>query len=628
MDTNKEKQSKDFIRGGQIFQHNMRMWSQITTKVLLYGALIFVILNLIWVLARTTAYERYVVLHWLEAKFWLIFDVNHVQMFIQPAGNSYNVLSKDIVSSPIIQGMLRQLSSTLITGLIITGVIQVFVYFGIVGWLKRSGREKTHDQRKAGDHFVECKALSDIIRNKRIASDLRLGNVPLIENKECQHMMFDGTTGSGKSTAIAELLDQIRARGDRAIIYDKGCSFIQKFFDDGDVLMNPLDVRGAKWHLWHECRDSVDYDNLAVALIPKSVSGSDPFWVDAARSVFSATAFGMRKSKDKNAIQLLKYLLTTELEKIKNLLEGTFAETLTSDKIEKTAISIRAMLATYLKCLKYVDDDPNGFSIRNWIQDDTKSNWLFITSLGDRHATLKPLMTAWLDIAINALLSLTASDTRRVWFILDEMSSLQALPSLESGLSESRKFGGCFVLGWQNISQLRRVYGLDGARSLSSLANTRLIYRQPDPDIARWSASNLGECIMDEVREGISYGANSMRDGVSISRVEMRKPVVSYSEIMNLDDLNCYLRLPGSLPLSKLQFRYVRRKQKEEPFLLRELNEDAELEEAIERYENPSLLKNDDGSKESQDVQQSSLKDKGENLSNKTAGEIAIEQLN
>ena len=70
-----------------------------------------------------------------------------------------------------------------------------------------------------------------------------------------------------------------------------------------------------------------------------------------------------------------------------------------------------------------------------------------ISSTGDRHESLKPLITAWLDIAINALLSLPEKTDRRIWVILDELGSLQQLPYLTSALAEARKFGGCFVVG-------------------------------------------------------------------------------------------------------------------------------------------------------------------------------------
>ena len=156
-----------------------------------------------------------------------------------------------------------------------------------------------------------------------------------------------------------------------------------------------------------------------------------------------------------------------------NTQQGTEAESLMSEKTEKTAISIKSVLATYLKSLCYFKEGENPFSIRQWLQDDSFSQWLFISSLGDKHESLKPLITAWLDIAVNAILSLSENSKRRIWVILDELSSLQQLPYLTSALAEARKFGASFVIGVQSVAQLAKTYGHEGGREVSSLLNTR-----------------------------------------------------------------------------------------------------------------------------------------------------------
>ena len=129
---------------------------------------------------------------------------------------------------------------------------------------------------------------------------------------------------------------------------------------------------------------------------------------------------------------------------------------------------------------------------------------------------------------------------------------------------------------------MAKIYGFEGGREISSLLNTRFLFRVPDPDIAQWSAKNLGETTLEEVREGISYGANTMRDGVSIQRTERQKPVVPASEIMRLDDLTCYVRLAGAYPIVRLHMPYIARNKLQEGFLLR-LGEPDSLRLAVEK---------------------------------------------
>lgn len=575
---------KNFTRGGQVTLHNIRMFIQIMDKVTLFAGIIFISVFVLSAWILTSEYERYVFGQYLWAKILPIFNPTVKVRFIQPDGSVSLVKYLDIVNSTLIHGIIKRISRHLLIAICISIATSLASLSILTQWLRKRGEKQAEDTLLKGDSIIPSDVLANQLVKSRCDSDLKLAGLPLIKNKETAHFIFNGTTGTGKSNAIKELLDQIRLRGDRVVVYDKSCSFFEEYYKpNSDVLLNPLDARGESWDLWKECRDSADFDSLAAAQIPMPLSNQDPFWINAARTIFSAVAYEMRNDKDRSISKLLKALLSSDLASIQKYLKGTEAETLTSDKIEKTAVSIKSVLATYLKSLKYVRDDGKPFTIRSWIQDDAASNWLFITSLGDRHETLKPLISSWLDIAVNALLSLPADPKRRIWLILDELTSLQPLPYLTQTLSESRKFGGCVVIGIQNHAQLCKLYGNDGAREISALLNTRVMFRQPDPDMAKWAAQNFGESVKDEVREGISYGANTMRDGVSINRVETQKQLISYSEIMGLADLEAFIRLPGQYPLSRIKFGYTARRSLNTPFVLRayELKKTTLSEESI-----------------------------------------------
>ncbi|MFS1436439.1 type IV secretion system DNA-binding domain-containing protein [Vibrio lentus] len=58
---------------------------------------------------------------------------------------------------------------------------------------------------------------------------------------EVQHLLIDGTTGAGKSVMIRKLGDGYETRGDKAIIYDKGCVFTRKFYrPETDVILKSV----------------------------------------------------------------------------------------------------------------------------------------------------------------------------------------------------------------------------------------------------------------------------------------------------------------------------------------------------------------------------------------------------
>ena len=390
----------------------------------------------------------------------------------------------------------------------------------------------------------------------------RIADVPYPERAETQHTIVSGTTGSGKTVLISDLVAQIRERGERCVIYDKMGSYTRSFYDsDRDVLLNPLDARAPRWSPFFEARGPRDFDMMAAALIPQQKDTVDPFWVTAARQLFSNGAGVLwKKGAKKNRI-LVEHLLKTELTALAEVMEGTVAQSIVDPENPKTALSVRAMLTANIGALELLPDDSPGspFSIRDWVEREHENGFLFLTSRGDQHASLRGLISTWLEIAVNAMLSLEQSDGRRIWVILDELPTLHQVPSLQPGLAESRQFGGSFVLGVQVISALRDLYGRNGAETISGLCGTRVVLGSPDRDTAQWSADCLGRSEVEEMSEGLSYGANTIRDGVSLTPKRELRALALASEIMRLQNLNGYLRFPGPLPVARIRLDYVNR---------------------------------------------------------------------
>ena len=140
-----------------------------------------------------------------------------------------------------------------------------------------------------------ARLLAALSLSPRLAS-CRIAGVPYPARAETQHTIVSGTTGSGKTVLISELVAQIRARGERCVIYDKMGSYTRSFFDlDRDVLLNPLDARSPRWSPFFEARNPRDFDTMAAALIPQQKDTVDPFWVTAARQLFANGAAVLRE---------------------------------------------------------------------------------------------------------------------------------------------------------------------------------------------------------------------------------------------------------------------------------------------------------------------------------------------
>jgi len=154
-------------------------------------------------------------------------------------------------------------------------------------------------------------------------------------------------------------------------------------------------------------------------------------------------------------------------------------------------------------------------------------------------------------VAIKSLMQLRPDRDRRVWFIVDELPALNKMPSLLTAATEGRKYGGCLVVGLQDMAQLRTKYSNDEAQTLLNQVNTKVFFRFTDAENAQMVAKMLGEKEAGMMRESLSFGANTMRDGVSLNEQIVKESLVSPTEIASLKDLECFVRLPEDLPVAK-----------------------------------------------------------------------------
>lgn len=583
---NTENKAKFFTRGGQITFHNIRMFLQINKNVG-HGCIwmmILVTVLITWLITSPdTISAGY---YYLAAKVCsALYMRDHIFHMIFH-GKILTLSPAAILSEPYFQHQLIIFYAQLKIGFFISLAISVALMIWIMAWLTKRGKAQASNKFIRGAQLAGSADVAAIIKKQGKNSDIVISGVPMINRFEVQHTLLHGTVGAGKGQTFNQFLTQIKRRGDRAIVYDKGCVFTSTFFDHKkDVILNPFDARCANWDLWREAIDGADFENLAESLIPMH-GETDPFWVNAARTIFGSSAYTMQDDPNRSIDKLLKLVLTAELDELASYLQGTEAATLVSEKIEKTAISIRSVITTYLKSLRFLrgleKSGKPSFSIRDWIKNENHDGWLFISSNAEQHSALRPLISMWLSMASISLLSLPENYNRRIWFICDELPTLHKLPQLPETIAEVRKFGGCFVLGMQSYAQLEKVYGTSAAKEMFDLLNTRFFFRSPSSNMARLVSQELGEQEIDQSRENYSYGANTIRDGISIGNQRVTQPIVTASEVMDMEDLTAYLRVPSSIPVCKLNVKFKKLKEVSEGFIKRDIKMDPFIETQIE----------------------------------------------
>ncbi|WP_375327477.1 type IV secretion system DNA-binding domain-containing protein [Candidatus Tisiphia endosymbiont of Nemotelus uliginosus] len=392
------------------------------------------------------------------------------------------------------------------------------------------GRNSVAASKIRGMDFVESKVLEKMLQKAKKASNIKFAGLPLVKSSERQHLLLTGTTGTGKTNTLNELLPQIRAQKERAIIVDLTGTFVERFFNPKiDKLLNPFEKNSQHWLPWNDCQAISDFDDVASSFSSYNPRADD-FFAKNAELVLSE---GLQLYKDSKDIKkLVNTIIYSDNKAFARIFKNTAVAGIISNSAPETSAGIQATVSKNIAALKHLQLGGN-FSIRKWFTNPLETGWLFITASPNQRSTLCPLISAWISIAIKALMDRpTNTNNNNMWFVLDELPALQKIPSLPTALAESRKYGGCFVAGLQNIYQLEEIYGPAGSASMLDLFNSKFIFRVSDQQTAHRSALMLGEQETLETQESLSYGSNTMRDGVNINNIERKRLLVMPSEIM------------------------------------------------------------------------------------------------
>ena len=562
----------NIIRGGQLSLHALRMFKQVF-NILFYWSLSVSVLAFSWkaykditLVELETAGDR------LLSEFLVSLGFKDTTINIRLSDGSHLSLKSGFIATDY---YIESVNKRFLKKLETSGyfALQAFIVFFILLtiFFIWKGFKSSGVRLKRGARFESFKIIKKQIKarnKKKRYKAYSLAGLPYPTYGEMQHTLVIGANGVGKTVLISELVEEIRKRGDRAIIYDKKCDYIKWFYDESrDYILNPFDKRGENWNILGEIQKRHQIKPLSEAFIPKVQGNQDDIWNEAARIAFSAILEKLLlEKKDLSHKDIVDSILKKDMKELSYFLKDTVARNIIDPSSPKTAASVLFVLASRFNSLKLTEGtQETSFSIKRWIREKENS-FLFFTSKAEYLNELSSLQTAFFEIAIGSLLSEENRTRRKTWIILDELASLQKIPSLAKGLSLGRSYGACFVLGLQNISQMREIYGRNTTESLSSECHNRCVFKANDPDTAKWIVANLGEAEVTEFKEGLSYGAHNMRDGINVNTQDRVHSLLLPSEIQNLERLHLYLKMVD-FPAVKTQLSYKERGSEAEGFI-------------------------------------------------------------
>ncbi|HEX7854746.1 MAG TPA: type IV secretion system DNA-binding domain-containing protein [Sphingobium sp.] len=545
-----------WTRGGQAIVHNVRMTTQVFYQTGLAGLVIWIGGTIWYALEKSSDYERYVLLKVVQASMMgdAVLGAAAPILFKTPSGVQYWSTARAIEGSGLAHMTLAHFETLLIHGALLAGVFALLMLFWAWFYFTRTGRGLGSNQFLRGARFGTVRQVRAALRWQKKGS-FSIGGVTMPDAFEPEHILLCGAPGTGKTNIIVNMLSGIRTKGRRAIVYDTAGTFVEKFYRPGkDVLLNPLDARADCWSPWVDVPRDYHYDQIAESTVPDKTG--DPFWAKAARGTLAAVLKKLARDRQTLVSILLDILLRSKLKDLATFVSGTEASAFISAEGERTSAGVQAELASVMRSFAYLDDTEDGFSIRDWVANEKDDSWLFITVKADQLPSLRPLITVWLDIAISAIMSLGPDRNRRLYCVIDELPTLQKLPSLSDFLARARKYGGCGILGFQSYPQLEATYGIQDAAAITGYCSTWVALRANDTPTAKHVSENLGQVEQVEANEGMSYGVNDMRDGVNLSRMQVTRPLVLHTEVGNLPNLAGYLRFGRNLPVVRFEDRY------------------------------------------------------------------------
>lgn len=544
-------------KGFEAWWNSLRM----TAKMHMYVIGIFVVIQLISLILIDYFFYGY----WYEELFKYLFAC---------------LKFKTIPNGAIVNEYLRFIVIENVCAFVGLGIVSTFLYPIAIGKFKAKAAQQTSTKYISGADLLDTKEFIKQIGE----GDLPIGSFRLPVKEETKHLITVGRPGTGKTVFLSQVVERLIQRQNKAIIYDFKGDYTERFYKPGrDILFNPLDERSIGWCVFSDIKSKLDINNVAASLIPQTQRGED-FWNEGARSVLAGILHYLWQSEAKTNRHIWT-ALTAKSEKISewlnNIPEGKKGYRYIEDPSSKQALGVLSTMIQYCAVFEYMKDREEIFSITDWLSNG-KPGFIYVTNQADVAATLRPILSLFIDLLGKKLLSMSDDLQKRIFFILDEFGTLQRLSSITELLAASRSKGGSIWIGIQDIGQIRKLYSSDMASTIVNACGTSVMFAVADPDTAQYLVRKVGDTEILESEETISMGPRDYKDGLSMSQRRKRQSLLMNSQLMNLPDLQAYTKVPNNPFITLTKFQIKAYQKKEIPFII---STDLILENVIQKQQ-------------------------------------------
>ena len=409
-----------------------------------------------------------------------------------------------------------------------------------------------------------------IARTKKIEHNFKLGAIQIPKSVETSHLMVIGSAGSGKTQILKPniklAVENVKFKN---IINDIKGDWTSELFNQrrGDLIFNPMDSRSLKWTVFNDIKDVMDLKNVCLWLIPDQ-PGKDPFWQNSARMLLeSILLYLWQNEKTKN--EDLKHMLSLPAKELGTKLEG-YGKGSEFTKKDDTFLTLQAQMAF----IDFLDD--GDFSIREWINKE-EGGTIFLLNSEKTDAIMRPVLSLFVNFTASEILSLPDDLTRRIYFWLDEFTSLQKLQKVIDLLKLGRSKGCMVTLAFQDFQQLEKIYSKEDMRTVINNTASIAVLQLKEPTAAKFFADRFGKQERRIKSGTTSMGVQNNRDGISLATQIRDDYIVKDSEILTMLSLTSYVMIKDIEGVAKTKIPVLSLPVINSTFMQRSMTKEAQV---------------------------------------------------
>jgi type IV secretion system protein VirD4 len=390
------------------------------------------------------------------------------------------------------------------------------------------------------------------------------------------HAAIFGPPGSGKSSSFFMSMARDWSRRGSAIFLDpKGEMYTHtaRYFKRV-YRLDLADPRlSDRWNFVPACKGdaelAAEIASIIVGYDANKNAGYDPFWPQAETALLTSLLLHLPHiAENPTPAHLAEYIATRSVERINYEMEkspdpearvkwGIFKKA----DVEKTQGGVYIGLGVKLDPFR----SPHAMVVMQSVSDEERKRGLREIDLYDLR---KPSTGIYVvvpegdatryKIALSILFGLAASVTRKtsndedgapVLLVLDEAGNIPIHNLSEAlGVGRGRRCG--IVLGYQNIGQLYKQYGREGAQAIMGSLGGMIFLPGLDAETAEYAAKRFGRTTALQQRVVDAAGMSSDDEGM----METGRDLIDAAELRQMPQHTQATAIFGSLPPIKFGF--------------------------------------------------------------------------